>query len=175
MLDKLIDFLLEIIEKVIPIYILKEYQLGVLFRFGHFKKVAKPGLHWKIPFFDDVESYPVVTTTLTLPAQSVVTKDGVSVVIKAVIKYKISDVKIFAVEVYDAIDALSDTTCGIIYQTINSKNFTDTVSQNLNRDITREAKKEAKKWGIDIEKVTITDYSKMNSLRLFNEQSKLID
>lgn len=175
MLDKLIEFLLEIIEKIIPIYILKQYQLGVLFRFGHFKQVSEPGLHWKIPFFDDVESYPVVTTTLTLPAQSVVTKDGISVVVKAVIKYKISDVKIFAVEVYDAIDALSDTTCGIIYQTINNKNFADTVSQNLNRDITREAKKEAKKWGIDIEKVTITDYSKMNSLRLFNEQSKLID
>lgn len=174
MLDKLIDFLLGIIEKVIPVYIIKEYEQGVFFRFGRYKKDCFPGLHWKLPFIDEIDSYPVVTTTLTLPAQSIITSDGVAVVIKTHIKYKISNIKIYAIEVADAIDALSDMTSGINYVVVHSRTYQETCEHDIEKIITKEAKKEAKKWGIEIEKVTISDYSKINSLRLFNEQASLI-
>ena len=73
MFDKLIDFFIDIIDKVIPFYIIKQYQQGVLFRAGKYNKLSQPGIYCKIPFIDDVEIYPVVTTTLTLPVQSIVT------------------------------------------------------------------------------------------------------
>lgn len=174
MLDKLIDFLIEIIEKIIPVFIIKEYQQGVFFRLGKYKKDCYPGLHWKIPFLDDIEAHPVATTTLTLPAQSIVTKDGVAVVMKTTIKYKVSNIKIYGIEVGDAIDALSDMTCGINYNTVHNRTYQETCEQDIEKIITKEAKKEAKQWGIDVFKVTISDYSKINSLRLFNEQVPLI-
>lgn len=173
MLDKLIDFLIDIIEKVIPIFIIKEYQQGVFLRIGKYKKDCMPGLHWKIPFFDEIDVYPVATTTLTLPAQSIVTKDGESVVLKTTVKYKVSNIKIFGIEVGDAIDALNDMTCGINYDTIHSRTYQETCEQDIAKIITKEAKKEAKQWGIDVFKVTISDYSKISSLRLFNEQTSI--
>jgi regulator of protease activity HflC (stomatin/prohibitin superfamily) len=170
MLEKLIDFILETIEQIIPFKILKDYQEGVLFRFGRFRKVVKPGIQFKLPFFDDIEIHPVVYTTITLPPQSIVTNDGINVVIRGHIKYKIEDIKTFGVEVYDAIDALSDMTGGVIYEIIRTKTWEESYTSNLSSLITKQARIEAKKWGIYIEKVTITDYSKTPSLRLFNSE-----
>lgn len=171
MLDKLIDFLLNIIDQLIPIKIIYEYQSGILFRFGKFKRILNSGLHWKIPWFDDIDVHGIATTTLLLPAQSLTTKDGKSVVIKAQIKYKISDIQTFGVEIYDGHDALSDVTCGVIASCIQSKTWDELMEMiaELNSMITKEAKKEAKLWGIEVKKVTITDYAQMYSLRLFNE------
>jgi regulator of protease activity HflC (stomatin/prohibitin superfamily) len=111
MFDKLIDFIIEFIDQILPVIVIKEYDEGAFFRFGKYKKIIGPGLHFKIPFIDSVDTHTVVTTTMTLPAQSVVTKDGVSVVIKAQIKYEIEDLSVFAVKVYDAIYAIYDMTC----------------------------------------------------------------
>jgi len=174
MFDKLIDFLIEFIDQILPVTIIKEYNKGAFFRLGKFKKIIHPGLHFKIPFLDNVDIHTVVTTTMTLPAQSVVTKDGLSVVIKAQIKYDIEDLSIFAVKVYDAIDAISDMTCGIIFQTIKNKTYQEACTIDLNKTITNNARKEAKQWGINIETITITDFSQMRSIRLFNEGSNLI-
>jgi regulator of protease activity HflC (stomatin/prohibitin superfamily) len=171
MLDKLIEFLLNVIEHVIPVKMLKEYQMGVLFRFGRYNKTLGPGIHLKIPFLDTVDEYPVVYTTITLPPQSIVTKDGISVVIRGHIKYKIEDIKIFAVDVYDAIDALSDMTGGVIYEEIISKTWDEAYNSNLPQNLTKKARVEAKKWGIHVDKVTITDFSKMTSLRLFSGEN----
>jgi hypothetical protein len=113
-------------------------------------------------------------TTLTLPVQSIVTKDGKAIVIKAQIKYKIKDLSIFAVKVYDAIDALSDMTCGIIFQTIKDKTWEEACNIDLNKKITVNARREAKQWGIHIDKITVTDFSQIRSLRLFNEDSNLL-
>ena len=47
MFDKLIDFIIDFIDQIIPVKVLKEYQQGVLFRFGKFKKILKVGIHLK--------------------------------------------------------------------------------------------------------------------------------
>jgi len=174
MFDKLIDFVLDSIDKFLPFIVIKEYEEGALFRFGKYKKIFRPGFHFKIPYVDDIDTYTIATTTLTLPVQSIVTKDGKAIVIKAQIKYKIKDLSIFAVKVYDAIDALSDMTCGIIFQTIKDKTWEEACNMDLNKKITVNARREAKQWGIHIDKITVTDFSQIRSLRLFNEDSNLL-
>lgn len=170
MFEKLIDVLLNFLEQLMPVQIIKQYQKGILFRLGKHKKELKPGIHFKIPFLDDVDYYGIATTTLTLPVQSIVTKDGISVVVKGVVKYKIDNIVIFGIEVSDAIDALSDMSCGIIFDLITNKTYQETREMNMTKVITALVKNEAKKWGIAVNKVTFTDYSPMKSLRLFNEQ-----
>lgn len=173
MFDRLFDILYALLDKIIPLVIVKDYHRVALFRFGKFRKVLGPGVHFKIPFFDDPDFYVVATTTLTLPVQSVVTKDGESIVVKGAIKYQVTDVEVFGVKVTDAKDALSDMTCGIIFDTIKSLTWQEAYEGDINSVITKKAKSEAKRWGVTIEKVTVTDLSKMRSLRLFNETSSL--
>ena len=172
MLDKLIEFLLGFIKELLPFIIIKQYEKAVIFRFGKYRKISLPGFHWKIPFFFFYDVYGIAVTTLTLPAQTIITKDGKSVVIKATVKYEIEDLKIFGVQVADAIDALSDTSRGVIFDEIKNLTYIESYQKDINKVINPKIKREAKSWGIKVHKVTITDYSEMMSLRLFNEQSE---
>jgi regulator of protease activity HflC (stomatin/prohibitin superfamily) len=170
MIDRLLDFLLSVFERIVPVIIVKEYDQAALFRFGKFLRILGPGMHFKIPVFDDPDVHTVVPTTLQLPAQSVTTKDGRQVVVKAVVKYSIADLEVFAVKAFDAKDALSDRTCGIVFRTIRSKTWDETHDTDMNPEITKEARREAKRWGIAVEEVTIVSYQQMRSLRIISEK-----
>ena len=118
MFDKLIEIISHWWLQLVPFVIIREYEEAVLLRFGMFNRVMLAGIHFKIPLIDEVLDQHVVVTTLSLDAQSLYTKDKQNIVVKAVIKYKISDVKTFLLEVYDAQDALSDMSQSIIKNVI---------------------------------------------------------
>ena len=169
MFDKLIDVLLEWWGQIIPFHIIRDYEAAVLLRFGRFKKVIGPGLHFKIPFFDEVIDQHIVTTTLSLDAQSLYTKDKQNIVVKGVIKYKIGDVKIFLLEVWDAQDALSDMASSIIKNVIMSMTLEECTDSEIDNTLTKKVRVEAKKWGVEVQQVTLTDLAPIRSFRLIND------
>lgn len=168
MFDKLIDFLLETLDKVLPFFIVNQYDEAVLLRRGLFHKQFTGGIYFKIPFLDEVISQTVVTTTMQLPAQSLYTKDKKHIVCKAIIKYSVEDVKTLLLETWDAVDAISDTTQGIIKDEIMDLDLAE-ITKDTDNAITIKARREAKRWGVKIEKVTFTNLGEIKSIRLFNE------
>ena len=52
MFDKLIDFVLNLKDEVIPVRIINEWEGGIHMRAGKFLKSTQPGLNFKIPFID---------------------------------------------------------------------------------------------------------------------------
>lgn len=169
MFDKLIDFLISIIDHVNPVFIIREYQEGVFLRNGNFKKVLKKGLHFKYPFIDEYIQQHTMLTTLTLPAQSLVTKDEHNIVIKSVVKYKIVDVKTFCLELFDNVDAISDISQGIIKGVIMSNDWVKCIDNDIDNLITKKVRSEVKKYGVEIVQVTLTDIAKIRTIRLINE------
>lgn len=169
MFDKLIDFLLAMLYDILPVWFVKQYDNGIFLRMGKFVRVVKPGVVWKIPFIDKIESQTIVTTTLSVPTQSVITKDKKALVVKSVVKYKITDVEKFMLTVYDAQDAIADTAQSIIKTQIAEKDFEECTTNEFDNTVTKKLRNEVKHWGIDIEKVTLTDIGQIKSLRLFNE------
>ena len=170
MLNKLIDVIINFWRDVMPVFIINEYQRGVFLHCGKFVKTLEPGLHFKIPFIQDYIADHVVPTTLTLPCQSITTKDGKNIVAKGIIKYKIDNIKVFLLEVNDAIDAISDMTQSIIKKQIMKREWDDCVNANLDGIIPVATKTEAQKWGIYVIQVTLSDLGIIRSFRLFNEQ-----
>lgn len=169
MFDKLVDFILSIIYDVMPVFFVKEYDRGVLLRCGKFHRVVNPGLCWKIPFFDKIETKTVVTTTLSIPTQSLTTKDQKSIVAKTVVKYNIVDIQKFILDVWDGYDAISDTTQAIVKELIMEKTWEECLDNELDNTITKKVRAAVKQWGIEIEKVTLTDLGIIRSIRLFND------
>jgi regulator of protease activity HflC (stomatin/prohibitin superfamily) len=110
-----------------------------------------------------------VVTTLSLDAQSLYTKDKQNIVVKAVIKYKISDVKTFLLEVYDAQDALSDMSQSIIKNVIMSMSMDECTDSELDNTLTKKVRVEARKWGVEVQQVTLTDLAPIRSFRLIND------
>jgi len=169
MFDKLIEIISNWWLQITPIIIIRDYEEAVLLRFGKFKSVLKPGMHFKIPMFDEVIDQHVVVTTLSLDAQSLYTKDKQNIVVKAVIKYKISDVKVFLLEIYDAQDALSDMSQGIIKNVIMSMSMDECTDSELDNTLTKKVRVEARKWGVEVQQVTLTDLAPIRSYRLIND------
>ena len=98
MFDKLLDFILEIWDSLLPIFIVNDYQQAVVLRMGKFKSVKESGWHYKIPVMDVPIVQDVVTTTIGSPAQSLVTLDRKEVTVESIIKYSIEDVKKYSLE-----------------------------------------------------------------------------
>jgi len=169
MFDKLIEIISNWWLQITPIIIIRDYEEAVLLRFGKFKSVLKPGMHFKIPMFDEVIDQHVVVTTLSLDAQSLYTKDKQNIVVKGVIKYKISDVKTFLLEVYDAQDALSDMSQSIIKNVIMSMSMDECTDSELDNTLTKKVRVEARKWGVEVQQVTLTDLAPIRSYRLIND------
>ena len=169
MFDKLIEFLLNIIEDILPVFFVKQYNNGILLRMGKFVRIVRPGVVFKIPFLDKVETITIVTTTLSVPTQSVITKDKKHLVVKGVVKYKISDVELFMLNVYDATDAISDITQAIIKEQIALRTFDECTENDFDNTVTKKLRVEVRKWGIEVDRVTLTDIGQIKSLRLFNE------
>lgn len=172
MFDKLLDFVISMWEKLTFFTVVKQYQQGAWLRFGKLRKIVGPGIHFKIPVFDEIDSYHVLTTAMTLEAQSLTTKDDKEIVVKGVIKYKTVDLAKFFTDVYDAVDAISDVSMGIIKNIISKKTWEECKDEGLDNEITKKVRNEAKKWGLEVESVTLSDLSRMRSIRLLNVINK---
>ena len=169
MFDKLIEIISHFWLQIIPVFIVRDYEEAVLLRFGKFKKLIKPGLHFKFPFIDEVIEQHMVVTTLSLDAQSLYTKDKQNIVVKGLIKYRIADVKTFLLEVYDAQDALSDMSQSIIKNVIMSMTLEECTDSELDNTLTKKVRVEARKWGVEVQQVTLTDLAPIRSFRLIND------
>jgi len=169
MFDKVIEFLLSMWNHIIPFYVIEEANEAVVLRLGKFKCTSKPGFYWKIPFADVVKEHHVVWQTINLHPQSLTTKDDSGIVVKAIIKFKVGDIKVFILEVWDSPDAISDMTMGIIRDEVMEHTWQQIRDGKLDKVISRKVKAEAKRWGIEVDTVTLIDMAIMPSFRLFNE------
>jgi regulator of protease activity HflC (stomatin/prohibitin superfamily) len=169
MIDKLIDVILQFADDLKCWQVVDYYERGMRLRFGKkYGEALEPGIHWKIPFVDNVLSILIKPTTMRLPEQTVTTLDGFSVVVKSIIKYSVSDPVTLMLEVNDPIDAVADMTQGIIRNTIIDTEYNYCNNVEFNKAITTKVRAEAKKWGVAVDVVTITDFGKMMSIRLLN-------
>ena len=170
MLDKLVDLLVRFGMDMLPFVIVEQWNGSVQLRFGKFIKVLYPGIHFKIPFFDSVIETPVITQSVNLPSQTLTTLDDESIVLKSIIRYKVSNIQIYLLSVMHANDVLIDTTQGIIRDVVERTTWNDLV--DVNETITNEVKEYVVRWGIEVEAVTITDLGIVKSFRIFGDEGQ---
>jgi len=170
MLDKLVDLLVRFGMDMLPFVIVEQWNGSVQLRFGKFIKVLYPGIHFKIPFFDSVIETPVITQSVNLPSQTLTTLDEQSIVLKSIIRYKVSNIQTYLLSVMHANDVLIDTTQGIIRDVVERTTWDDLV--DVNETITNEVKEYVVRWGIEVEAVTITDLGIVKSFRIFGDEGQ---
>lgn len=90
-----------------------EYERGILFQFGKYKKIMNPGWNIVLPVIQSYQKVDIRTKAVDVPEQDAITKDNVTIRINAVIYYKVFDASkaIIAVERYQyAVSQLAQTT-----------------------------------------------------------------
>jgi membrane protease subunit HflK len=169
MLDRLVDLLVRFGMDMLPFVIIEQWNGAVQLRCGKFIKVLSPGIHFKIPFFDSVIECPVITQSVNLPSQTLTTLDDESIVLKSIIRYRVSNIQTYLLGVMHANDVLIDTTQGMIRDVVELTTWDDLV--DVNETITNKVKEYVVRWGIEVEAVTITDLGIVKSFRIFGDEA----
>ena len=174
-MDSFLNNILELFktfwDRLLPFEVIEEYRGGIILRLGKFNRTVKPGLNWKIPFIEEILERIIVTRTLNLPGQSLVTKDNKTIVISTILRYSIWNIKKYLLNVYDADSAIIDTSLGVIKNYILSWDYNNIKEEprRLENLISSSIGLTLVNWGIKLEgnMVTIVDFQPTRSLRLF--------
>ncbi len=138
-----------------------EYERGVLFSFGKYKKTLEPG--WKIvlPIIESFKKVDIRTKVVDVPEQDAITKDNVSIRINAVVYYKIFDASMAILEVenfYYAVSQLAQTT---MRNAVGEVSLDELLSERekISQKICEIIDKATDPWGIKVENVELKDVS----------------
>ena len=139
--------------------VVKQYERGVVLRFGRLVGTRDPGLRFIIPAVDVLRRVSLRIVTLPIQSQGIITRDNVSVGVAAVAYFRVVDpVKsIIAIEnVYSAIDQIAQTTLRkVIGQHSLDETLADADSLNLRiREILDVATLD---WGVEVTLVELKD------------------
>ena len=138
---------------------INEYERGVLFSRGKFKRVLKPGWNIIIPIFQSYKKVDIRTKADDVPAQEAITKDNVSVKINAVLYYKIFDASKAILEVqnyYYATGQLAQTT---MRNAVGSVTLDELLGERekISENICKIIDELTDPWGIKVENVELKD------------------
>ena len=138
---------------------INEYEKGILFEFGKFKRIMNSGWHVVLPIVQSFQKIDVRTKAVDVPEQDAITKDNVSIKINAVLYYKIFDASkaICAVENYQyAVSQLAQTT---MRNAVGAVTLDELLSQRdkISTEICGIIDAATDPWGIKVENVELKD------------------
>ena len=167
MFDRIIDLLLQWIGWFIPFVVIDQFERAVVLRFGVHHRTLEPGFHWIIPFeIERVIADNVVPRTVNLQAQSLVTVDGRFVVLGGIVTAQIADIVAATLEVEGVDHALQDACYGAIGTMVAASTWEEIRQEAFAHELTKACRKQARRFGIDIIRVQLSDLTLAKTLRL---------
>ena len=138
-----------------------EYERGVKFCFGKFKKIMNPGWNIVLPIIESYKKIDIRTKVIDVPEQEVITKDNVSVKINAVIYYNIFDASKAILEVENFHYAVSQLAQTTMRNSVGSVTLDELLScrDKISSTICEIVDKSSDDWGVKVHDVELKDVS----------------
>ena len=146
---------------LISIKQIDEYERGILFTFGKYTMVLKPGWKLVLPIIQSFKKVDIRTRAVDVPEQETITKDNVSININAVIYYKIFDAGKAICEVQDYYYAVSQLAQTTMRNIVGSVTLDELLSERekISDGICKVIDQATDPWGIKVENVELKDVS----------------
>jgi len=150
---------------VSSVRILREYERGVIFRFGRRANAvfnpggdgSGPGLVLLIPFIDKMVKVSLRTITMDVPPQDVITRDNVSVKVNAVIFFRVLDATKAVISVEDYLYATSQMAQTTLRSVLGQQELDDLLAsrEKINEELTRIIDQHTNPWGVKVAAVEV--------------------
>ena len=141
--------------------VLREYERGVIFRWGRLAKGLiggnGPGVVVIIPFIDKLVRVSLRTVTMDVPPQDVITKDNVTVKVNAVIYFRVVDQERAIIQVEDYLYATSMMSQTTLRSVLGQSQLDDLLSkrEQINADLQRIIDQQTEPWGVKVTAVEV--------------------
>jgi len=139
------------------VFILKEYERGVIFFLGRLKGTRGPGLVLIIPFIEKLERVDQRVVTFDVPPQDVITKDNVSIKVNAVVYFRVMDPSKAIVQVADYLYATNQLAQTTLRSVCGEAELDDLLSKRdeINQRIQEIVDHQTDPWGIKVSVVEV--------------------
>ena len=148
--------------------VVKEYERGVVYRFGRVRPTPlRAGLAFLIPVVDRLQKVNMQIITLPVPAQDGITRDNITVRVDAVVYFKVMDPLRAAVDVQDYFAAIGQVAQTSLRSIIGKSDLDDLLGdrEKLNQGMELMIDSPAAGWGVHIDRVEIKDVSLPDTMK----------
>jgi regulator of protease activity HflC (stomatin/prohibitin superfamily) len=150
------------------IKVVKQYERGVVFRFGRLQELTRgPGITAIMPVVDRMRKVNLQIVTMPVPAQEGITRDNVTVRVDAVVYFNVTDPARAIVNVEDYLFAVGQVAQTSLRSIIGKSDLDDLLSnrERLNQGLEMMIDSPALGWGVHIDRVEIKDVSLPESMK----------
>ncbi|MCX6778169.1 MAG: slipin family protein [Candidatus Micrarchaeota archaeon] len=141
------------------IKIVNQYERGIKFTLGQFSGIMEPGLQIVIPVIQTWRRIDIRVNAIDVPKQDIMTRDNVSVMVNAVLYFRVADPKLAVMEIQDYYDATSQLAQTSMRNVVGETSLDSLLGQRetTSGKIKEIVDKATDPWGIKVESVELKD------------------
>ncbi len=141
------------------IRIVREWERGVLLRFGRFDHVKMPGLRVVLPFIDHLMIIDTRVVTMDVPKQEIITRDNVSVQVDAVVFFQVVNAEYAVTKVENWVRATSLEAQTTLRSVVGQAELDELLAERdkINMRLQTIIDEVTEPWGIKVTAVEVRD------------------
>src|SRR3989339_915742 len=147
--------------------IIREWDRGVLLRFGRFDHVKLPGIRFVWPVIDKLIVIDTRVVTMDVPKQEIITRDNVSVMVDAVVFFQVVSAEFAITKVENWVRATSLQAQTTLRSVIGQAELDELLSERdkINLKLQGIIDEMTEPWGIKVSSVEIRDVTLPESMK----------
>lgn len=182
MLEKLVDLIIQFFQFFQFLHIVHAYQKGVVLRFGRYQRSVNPGLVFTLPFFVDILlTFGAVDEPFTIGPQSLITKDGIMVVVSALFVVRVEDMRKFLLDFEGGNAGTMLLAHGALAELVESKTYAEITRRplepedddldrpgmpSMSRRLATLLRRRVRDYGVSVIRAQVIELTKAKSIRL---------
>lgn len=150
-------FILAVVTLFASVKIVQQQERGIVLRLGKYKSIAEPGLNLVVPYIESMIKVDMRERVINVEPQKVITKDNVSVIVDAVIYYKIVDPVKAEFEVENFGNAATTLAQTNLRNIVGDKTLDETLTarDHINTNLRVVLDEATNGWGVKVTRVEV--------------------
>ncbi|MGC8862471.1 MAG: slipin family protein [Armatimonadota bacterium] len=147
--------------------IIREWERGVLLRFGRFDHVKLPGIRFVWPVIDKLIVIDTRVVTMDVPKQEIITRDNVSVMVDAVVFFQVMNAEYAITKVENWVKATSLQAQTTLRSVIGQAELDELLAERdkINTKLQSIIDEVTEPWGIKVTAVEVRDVTLPESMK----------